>query len=115
MKRVYIAGPFRGPDAWAVECNIREAEALGFRVASMGAVPVIPHAMFRFFDRTLTDQFWIDATLELLRACDTIVLTPRWEMSAGARGELNEARTRGLPVFFAPGELPALATWIRGG
>ena len=118
MRRVYIAGPFRASSAWLVECNVREAEALSFQVAMLGAVPVCPHSMYRFFDRTLPDQFWLEATLELLRACSAVVFTDRWEASQGARGEEAEARRLGLPRFFAPGDLTKLAAWLqeaRGG
>lgn len=30
MKKIYIAGPYRGSNAWDVEQNIRMAEELGF-------------------------------------------------------------------------------------
>jgi hypothetical protein len=114
MRRVYIAGPFRGVSAWLVECNVREAEALALRVAQLGAVPVCPHAMYRFYDRTLPDQFWLEATLDLLRVCHAIVLTKRWEESSGARAEEAEARRLGLPRFFEDADgLPRLAAWVR--
>lgn len=113
MRKVYIAGPFRGATPWAVECNVREAEVLALQVAQLGAVPVCPHTMTRFFDKTLPDQFWIEATLELLRMCQAVVFTPRWESSSGARGEEVEARRLGLPRFVAPADIPALAAWIR--
>jgi len=115
MRKVYVAGPFRGSDSWVVERNIREAEVLGFQVAAFGALPVIPHTMFRFFNGTLLDQFWLDATTELLRVCDAVVLTARWRDSSGAIGEEREARRLKLPVFEAPGALEDLAEWIRKG
>ena len=68
MKVIYIAGPFRGDTSWQIECNVRDAEALGLEVARAGAMPLIPHANTRFFDGELTDDFWLRGTLALLRA-----------------------------------------------
>jgi len=96
---VYIAGPFRAPDAWGIETNIREAECLGLEIARAGAIPLIPHSMLRYFQGTLPDHFWLDATLELLRRCDALLLGPRWKESAGAREELNEAKVLGMPFL----------------
>jgi len=104
MPMVYVAGPFRAKDAWGIECNIREAENLGLRVASFGVVPVIPHTMYRFFQGSLPDEFWLQAGLALLRACVSVVVTTTRigaETSAGTMAEVDEARRLGLPVFFA--------------
>jgi hypothetical protein len=111
MKVVYIAGPFRAADAWAVENNIRRAEVLGFQVATLGAMPLIPHTNTRFFDGTLTGQFWLDGTMELLRRCDAVLTTDDWERSVGARGEVAEAARRHLPVFHTPSDL---SDWLNG-
>lgn len=114
MRKVYVAGPFRGATPWEVECNVREAEVLALAVAKCGAVPVCPHTMTRFFDKILPDQFWLEATMELLRMCNAIVFTKRWEESNGARAEEAEARRLGLPRFFEDnGLLPVLAAWVR--
>lgn len=104
---IYIAGPFRGANAWEVEQNIRRAEELAFEVARLGAMPLCPHTNMRFSDRTLTAQFWLDGTMELMRRCDAVVFTKDWERSAGARGERAEAGRLGLPCFF---RLASLAT-----
>lgn len=99
MKVIYIAGPFRGSNAWAVECNIRRAEKVAFEVAEMGLVPLCPHTMTRFFNGTLTDAYWLAATMELLRRCDAILLLPCWQSSSGSVAERAEARRLGLPVL----------------
>ena len=96
---VYIAGPYRAPTAWMRECQIREAERAGFNVATMGAVPVIPHTMFRFFDGTLVDGYWLDATLSLLDRCDAVLLVGDWERSEGTLGEIQAAKKKRKPVF----------------
>lgn len=111
MKLVYVAGPFSGPDRAAVEANIDRAESLGVEVASTGAMPVIPHANTSDprFETVQKYQFWIDGTLELLRRCDALILTPDWERSNGARGEELEALRMGIPVFR---DCAALERWL---
>ena len=97
MKAIYIAGPYRAANAWTRENNIRNAERAGLRVAELGAVPVVPHTMFRFFDGTLTDEFWIDATKELLDRCDAAYFISGYRNSVGALGEFQRALQIGLP------------------
>jgi hypothetical protein len=111
VKIIYIAGPFRAPAAWGIEQNIREAERVGLEVARVGAVPLIPHTMYRHFQGACSDDFWLQATSDLLRKSDAVLLLPRWRLSAGARGEERLARTLGLPVFHS---LAALSTGLPG-
>lgn len=109
MPVIYIAGPFRGANAWEVEQNIRRAENLAFQVAQLGAMFLCPHTMTRHMDGTETDEFWLAGTLELLRRCDAVLFTPCWSKSSGARGEHAEAQRLGLPCFMTIGEL---ADWL---
>lgn len=113
MKLAYIAGPYRGETSWHVESNIRTAENFGMEVAELGAVPVIPHTMYRFWHGTLDDRFWLDATLDLLRRCDAILLCLGWGMSEGSTAEKAEAERLGLRIFFAqsPEWQAELARW----
>lgn len=106
----YIAGPYRASTPWELERNVRVAEALALEVAERGGgkvIPLCPHSMYRFFDRTLTDEFWIGGTLELLRRCDLLVVTPNWRGSQGTLGEVMLAREMGIPIVFDVEELEA--------
>jgi len=109
VKLFYIAGPFRGPTPWIVENNIREAEALGLLVANAGGLPVIPHAMYRFFDKALPDQFWLEGTANLLMRCDALVLHPSWQKSSGSKAELELAQKHHFPVLDFAKFVPVLA------
>ncbi len=100
MKLVYIAGAFRGPTPWDVEQNIRKAEAFALEIARVGAMPVCPHTMTRYFNGQLDDRFWLDGTLALLERCDAIALVPgNWEESGGTRGEIERAIDLSMPIF----------------
>lgn len=98
---VYVAGPYRGINAWDVEKNIRVAEEVGMAVARTGAIPLIPHTMYRYWDGTLSDEFWLKCGLRLLEPCKAIVLCPGWKKSSGTLGERRRSEELGQDLFFA--------------
>jgi nucleoside 2-deoxyribosyltransferase len=110
LRVIYIAGPYRGPCAWDIECNIRRAETLALDVWRAGAVALCPHANTRHFQGAAPDDVWLRGDLELLDRCDAMILTDDWERSAGARAEVEFARRRGIPVFPS---LDALRAWLE--
>ena len=113
---VYIAGPFRGPNSWEIEQNIRRAEALSLEVWRMGMAAICPHANTRFFQGAAPDSVWLDGDLEILSRCDAILMTPDWERSSGARAERDFAIEHGIPVYFSRDQLAQLKpeeTWTR--
>lgn len=99
MKVIYIAGKYRGPNAWAIEQNIRAAEDVAARVWEMGHVALCPHANSRHMEGVASDEVFLAGTLELMRRCDAVVLVPNWRDSEGVRAEVAEAHRRGIPVF----------------
>lgn len=105
MRIVYVAGAYRHPTPWGIEQNIRKAEAVGLEVAKLGAVPLIPHSMYRFYQHSLPDEFWLEGTLALMRGCDAVMLVEGWEKSTGSRGEKAEAERLGMPVFTSLADL----------
>lgn len=109
MKLLYVAGPFRGPTPYDVECNVREAEALGLMLAQLGVMPVIVHTSYRFFDKILPDQFWLEGTAAILMRCDALVLHPSWNRSPGSRGERDLAVANKIPVLDLALVLPTTA------
>ena len=98
---IYIAAPFRGSTPYDVRRHVEAARDIGLTVAILGGYPIIPHTMTADFDKQLTDQFWLDGTMELLRRCDAILMGPRWMYSTGATAEREEAKRLGLPIFYS--------------
>lgn len=113
MKVVYIAGPFTAPTAWGIESNIRGAEMVAFEIALRGAMPLCPHTNTRYFHGTCTPEFWYAGTMELLKRCDAVMLTPNWTLSEGAKREWAYAKEHKIPVFHYPDEASFLA-WLKG-
>jgi nucleoside 2-deoxyribosyltransferase len=88
VKLVYVAGPYRAPTQWECEQNIRRAEAMAYEVALAGAYPVCPHTNTRmWFEASQPSEFWIEASLLLMRRCDAAIFAPDWQRSSGARAE----------------------------
>lgn len=105
MKLVYIAGRFRGPSNATIQQNIDVASWARAPIAAEGHFPICVHvaeglAMHDLHQEN-NGQWWIDATLEVLRRCDAVVVVPGWQESVGTQGEINEALRLGLPVYEA--------------
>jgi hypothetical protein len=109
QKVVYIVGPFRGPNAWAVEQNVRRAEELALEVWKLGAAVICPHANTRFFEGTLADHYFLEGGQTILIRCDAVITAESWQQSGGSRNEIELAECYKIPVFHT---LPALAEWL---
>lgn len=115
-KLVYIAGPFRAkPDPlnqYVQKKNIDEAADLALQVWAMGGVAVCPHLNTAPFQGALPDEVWLKGDLTLMKRCDAVLMTPRWEKSEGAKVEHDIAITHGIPVFYA---ISGLGWWLSEG
>jgi hypothetical protein len=103
MSLVYVAGKLTAPDRAAVERNIELATTLGLAVASIGCMPVIPHAntAHPMFETIQSYEFWITGTSKLLGRCDAVITCDNWTESKGARLEVELASKLGVPVFHS--------------
>lgn len=104
-KLVYVAGPFRGPNAWETEQNIRRAEELALKVWRAGYACFCPHSNTRFFDGVAPNEVWLEGDLVILRRCDALLMTQDFERSTGAKVERDEAVRLNIPVYYSLREL----------
>jgi Domain of unknown function (DUF4406) len=101
MPLVYVAGSFRAADAWSVARNVARAElAMWHLICTYGVAVLCPHTMSQNFDGTMTHEYWINATLEMMRRCDAVYVLRDYGASVGTLGEIKEARKLGIPVFY---------------
>lgn len=112
MKVVYVAGPFRGPNSWEIEQNIRRAESLSLEVWRAGAAAICPHTNTRFFQGAAEDSIWLDGDLEFVARSDALLMTPDWARSQGATAEKAYADSHQIPVFLT---LEDLKAWLSKG
>ena len=95
MKRVYVAGPYSRGD---VAQNVRNAYNAASRLADAGCAPFVPHHTHFWqlmFPRSYEE--WLRLDLAFLSCCDAVLRLPG--ESAGADGEVDQARRLGIPVF----------------
>lgn len=94
---IYIAGPYRGD----VENNIKKARALAAKCYLKGHNCITPHlnSAYMDLDTGLGDEFWLNATMELLKKCDAICMVDGWEESVGSVAEFRYAMQNNIPVY----------------
>lgn len=109
MKLAFVSGPFRAPDAWSREQNIRRAEEVALALWRMGFAVICPHTNTRFFEGALPDAVWLAGDLEMLRRCDLLVTVPGWEASVGACSEV--AAFDLARVYHWPRDRGLIALW----
>lgn len=108
---VYIAGRFRDKSAWVVHQNVVAAEQRAAEVCRYdGLVPVCPHILTRHLDSLQSEQYWCEATMEIMRRCDAVYVGAGWEDSRGTLGEVREALLLGKAVIFEAKDLRIYAT-----
>ena len=100
MKVIFIAGPFRAENQWGIECNAYQAEKAALQLAELGYIPLCPQTMYRHFHKTVTDKFWLQATRELLKRCDGILVLPGWQKSEGTKKEIELGKSLGLSLEY---------------
>lgn len=104
---LYVAHPFGGDLD-----NVSRAEIHLSRLQKL--LPrhtlVSPIHNWGYLDYEMADQVAaISDCVNLLLRCDALVLTGRWETSAGCRAEYIAAKVKGLPVFtFSNNDLQRL-------
>ena len=98
MRLIYIAGPYTAAHPVDRHAHVERARAAARHVALAGAVPVTPHLLSVGLEDIRDEQWWADATMDVLAACDALVLLPGWQDSRGCVRELAYAEAAGLPV-----------------
>lgn len=112
---VYIAGPFRSNNHWAIEKNIRTAEEIALQVWQMGGCAVCPHTNFRFFQNMVPDDLVLEGYLNLMRRCDAVVFCPGFRKSEGSIIEMEHARATNMMRFVWESDQELLRDWLSKG
>ena len=105
MKVIYVAGKYRSTTEWGLVQNIRQAESAALELWRQGWAVICPHKNTAHFGGLMKDaeddhQLWLRGDLEILKRCDAIFMLANWVNSKGAQLELEEARKRGLEIYY---------------
>ena len=111
MRVVYLAGAYRASTGYGVHRNIQRAEMLALEVWQLGAACLCPHKNTAYFDGVMSDEVWLEGSLELMRRCDAVLVMPNSEDSAGTEAEIKEAMNRGISVFAT---IANVSDWLSG-
>lgn len=124
--KLYVAGPYRGKTPEIEAQNVALARGVAKLLWTMGYSVLCPHLNTHEFDkpstesspskfgiidysvRALTWEEIMRGDIELLDACDGIVMLPAWQSSQGATMEYEHAKKNGIRIFFWP-DIPAYA------
>lgn len=111
---ILIAGPYRSGtdgDPARIATNLERLEEASAPIFHLGHVPMIGEWVALPVLRTLAQADAADGDVmyetahRLLQHCDAVLRLPG--ASAGADKDVEIARERGLPVYFAIEEIPA--------
>ncbi len=118
MSITYLASPYSHPDPAVRHRRFEEVCKVAAELMAAGEVVFCPiahsHPIDLLGNLPQTTAFWMSMDLPLLRACDRVKVLKLdgWDISAGIRGEIEEARAVGIPVTYiahAPSEPPRTA------
>jgi len=98
MRLIYIAGPYTAAHPVDRHAHVERARAAAREVATAGAMPITPHLLSAGIECAWPEQWWADATLDVLAACDAMVLLPGWQDSRGCVRELAYAEAAGVEL-----------------
>jgi hypothetical protein len=99
MKTVFVIAPFRAENGYDLHINILRAEEIAFNIAKRGFIPICVQTMYRNFDRTLNDEFWLECTKRILSLCDIAFFHASLHMSKGCKEEIALCRESEIPLI----------------
>jgi len=103
---VYLAGPIRPKGNQTMRGNVNAAKAIALELWRAGYAVICPHANsdlpIELADKECEPSIWLNGDLEIVARCDAVIVLPGWETSAGAKGEIQFAEERKIPVYYYP-------------
>lgn len=100
MKIAYIAGPYRGKNAFEIDQNIHNARKIAAKYWKLGYAVICPHSNSAHMDGIVPDSDFLEGAMEMLRRSDVVVFCPNWRLSEGTNLEREEALHLGKHIIY---------------
>lgn len=111
MKLVYITGPRVGSDYHQTDRHIGYAREWAEKLARAGHAFYCPQLNTAHFDVVAPDisnDFWREMDLKILRRCDAVLLVPGWDNDDVTKRDVHYANTWGIPIAVDIDEIEGL-------
>lgn len=100
MKRIYVAGPYSGPDVITILGNIKRGIETSTQILNKGFAVYCPWLDWQL---GITEYIKLEQyrrnSIAWLEVSDAVVLVEGWESSKGTMKEIELAEQLGIPVF----------------
>ena len=107
--KIFISSPYgkrKGLPQAEIEANVAAAIEAGKELARRGHSPFVPHLYHYLVTGEISEDRWLEITLEWLSVSDAILMIGDWVTSEGARQELQYATTHGKQIFYRLEDMP---------
>ena len=104
LKVVYVIGPFRANCDYDRVMNIREAEAMSYKLWELGFAAISPHMNTANMEGLVPDEIILAGDIAILDKCDFAITTRVFDdlkikNSSGSMDEIKHCKDTGIPVY----------------
>ena len=107
--RVFVCAPYgkrKGLSQAEIEVNVQTAIEAGKELVRRGHSPFVPHLYHYLVTGEISEDRWLEITLEWLSVCQAMLMIGDWVNSFGARHEWNAAMRDGKQIFYRLQDVP---------
>ena len=100
MTLLYTIAPYSAPTTIQVQNNIHEASIMAQYYWLKGFAVICPQLNSGNFDGLVSDETFLNGTMEMLKQCSHVVVHPEWKKSTGSINEHIWAKDNYLTMYF---------------
>ena len=110
---VYIAGRYSGHSYIEIDYHILLAKEAAAKLADAEVDYFCPHTHAAHFEAAAPKasyEFWLNLDMKFLKKmCNAALFLPGWELSSGARKEMEWCKANGILIFYSASD--AITWW----
>ncbi len=112
MKRIFIAGPYSGPDIITILGNIRRGLEMAVALMELEQAyfcPFLDYQLALVSDKDFPVELYQKISLAWLEVSEAMIVLPGWLDSRGTLEEIKRAKKLEIPIFYS---LERLLDWL---